>query len=371
MKTALVIGGTAATGVAIVAGLRKLGYQVTIYHRGTHELPELMDLEHIHGDPHHRSSIMRDIGGRSWDVVVATYGRVRYLAEALAGHTGHFVSISGMPVVGAQIGVPTTEATARENPENAPEGLKKLIPKIIETEDSIIDASARGDFAATVLRYPYVYGPHAVAPLEWHVIQRVLDKRKRWIMQSGGLALSPRCASPNAAEFVLRALEKPNISNGQIYNVAESHQFSMREWISTIAAVLDWEFEFVDIPSTIAPLGSTSVPLAGEYSWVREGDVSEGRIRHQLVSNLKASDELGYRDVVDPAKWIETTVLHWIANPPTVDGKDGRLGPKEFDYAAEDNLLRFWDDVLARRPDIAGRHIRDHAYAHPKLSVVE
>ena len=271
-----------------------------------------------------------------------------------------------MPVVGAELGVPTTEFTPRESPENAPKGLEKLIPKIIETEDSVIAAGERGDFSSTVLRYPYVYGPYAVAPLEWHVIQRVLDKRKRWTLQSGGLGLTTRCASPNAAEFVLLALDKPNVSAGKIYNVAESRQFSYREWISLIAATLNWEFDFVDIPATIAPLGSSSVPLAGEYSWIREDDVSDGRIRHQLVSNLKARDELGYQDVVDPVDWIKQTVGFWIENPPKVDGKQGRLGPQDFDYSAEDQLHRFWDNILTRRPELASRHVREHAYAHPK-----
>lgn len=366
MKTALVIGGTAATGVAIVAGLRKRGYEVTIYHRGIHEVPDIMDLEHIHGDPHHKETIQADLNGRKWDVVVATYGRIRYLADALANKTDHFISISGMPVVGVQRGVPTTEDTPREDPENAPQGLKKLIPKIIETEDFVIDAGARGDFAATVLRYPYVYGPYAVAPLEWHVIQRVLDKRQRWTLQSGGLGLTTRCASPNAAEFVLRTLDRPKMSAGKIYNVAESRQFSYREWITLIAETLDWKFDFVDIPATIAPLGSSSVPLAGEYSWIRESDVGQGRIRHQLVSNLRARDELGYQDVVDPAEWIRHTVQFWIDNPPKIDGQQGRLGPAEFNYAAEDALHKYWDGVLDTRPDLGQKYIRDHPYAHPK-----
>ena len=219
---------------------------------------------------------------------------------------------------------------------------------------------------ATVVRYPYVYGPHAVAPLEWHVIQRVLDRRKRWIVQGGGLALAARCASPNAAEFVLRAVDKPEASAGQIYNAADSRQFTLREWISTIAGCMDWEFEFVDIPPEIAPLGSASVPLAGEYSWIRKSDIAENRIRHQLISTAKAREELGYRDVVDPQDWIRTTVQHWLKHPPVIDGQNGRLGPAEFNYSAEDRLLAFWDDVCARSPDLSDRQIRQHPYAHPR-----
>src|SRR3546814_16232547 len=87
MATALVVGGTAATGVSIVAGLRERGYDVPIYHPGTHELPELDDLEHISGDPHHHATIPADLGTPRRDFVVATCGRIRHLAAAMANLT--------------------------------------------------------------------------------------------------------------------------------------------------------------------------------------------------------------------------------------------------------------------------------------------
>ncbi|MHA3792961.1 Rossmann-fold NAD(P)-binding domain-containing protein [Sphingomonas sp. YL-JM2C] len=366
MKTALVIGGTAASGVAIVAGLRARGYQVTIYHRGTHELAELDDLEHIHGDPHHPDTIDRDLGRRSWDVTIATYGRIRFLADALAGRTGHFVSISGTPVLGAVDGVPTTEDAPYERQGNEPSGMGRLLHRIAETEQAVLASGRGGAFAATVIRYPYVYGPYAVAPLEWHVIQRVLDRRRRWIVQGAGLVLNGRCASPNAAEFALRALDHREASAGQIYNAADTRQYALVEWIQAIAARMDWSFEFVDIPAAIAPLGNTAVPLAGEYSWMRRGDVEQGLLRHQLIDNRKARREIDYRDVVDPIEWLGHTVDHWLAHPPTIDGVDGRLSPAEFDYAAEDALLAFWDGVVWGRPAVGRQLVRAHPYAHPK-----
>lgn len=365
-KTALVIGGTAATGAAIVAGLRRRGYAVTIYHRGTHELPGQDDLEHIHGDPHQRDSIAADLAGRSWDVTIATYGRVRYIADELRGRTGHLVTISGTLVLGATHGVPTFEDEAYESPENAPAGIGKLFPRIAATEQAILAAHQRGDFAATVVRYPYTYGPHAVAPLEWHVIQRVLDGRKRWAVHSGGLGLSARCASPNAAEVALLALDNSDVAGGEIYHAADSVQYTQREWIKATAATMGHMFEFVDIPPAIVPLGSTAIPLAGEYSWIRSGDVQTGLIRHQILSNRKVRDDLGYADVVSPLDWLRVTVEHWLAHPPLIDGANGRLGPREFDYAAEDALLGWWDDVVRDRPDFGRPMVRAHPYAHPK-----
>jgi nucleoside-diphosphate-sugar epimerase len=366
MKTALLVGGTAATGVTIAAELRRLGYEVTIYHTGRHELPELDDLEHIHGDPHFKESISADLADRTWDVTVATYGRVRHIADTLRGRTGHFVSISGMPAIAPMQGVPLTEESPYEDPECAPAGLRRLLPKIIETEREILAAGRSGDFASTVVRYPYVYGPHSIVPMEWHVIRRVLDGRIRWAAPAGGLAIRGRCASANAARLVAKILERPEAAAGEIFHAADSRQFTLREWIEIIAKYMGHSFEFIDIPPSIVPLTSSAMPMAGEFTWARSPDVEQGRLRLEVVSNQKARDILGYEDAVAPGPWIQRTVDYWLENPPTVDGLDGRLKPEEFDYRSEDQLLAYWDSIARNVPNFGVSLCRDHAYSHPK-----
>jgi nucleoside-diphosphate-sugar epimerase len=367
-KTALLVGGTAATGVAIAAELRARGFAVTIYHRGEHEIAELDDLEHIHGDPHDARAIEADLAGRRWDVTVATYGRIRYLCEALRGRTGQFVSVSGLPVASIQAGVPITEDHPTVRPEQTPRGLTRLLPRIVETEQAVIAAHHAGDFVGTVVRYPYVYGPYSVMPMEWHVIRRALDRRKTWILQGAGLALSGRCAAPNAARVVALALDQPAVAGGSIYHAADTRQYTQREWIELVAGALDYTFDFVDIPAAVCALGNSAVPMAGEYTWVRSDDVAAGRQRHALVANEKARRELGYVDVVEPAAWIRRTVEYWLQSPPIVDGRNGRLQALDFDYAAEDALLTYWRGVQANAPRVGEPFMREHPYAHPKVN---
>src|SRR5690348_3986455 len=98
MKNALVVGGTGPSGPFLVNSLRERGYRVAIFHRGTHEIPEIPpDTEHIHGDPHFRETIDAALGGRTFDVVIATYGRIRVIAEAMEGKAGQFIAIGGVP----------------------------------------------------------------------------------------------------------------------------------------------------------------------------------------------------------------------------------------------------------------------------------
>lgn len=368
MKTALIVGGTAATGVPIAGELERRGFEITLYHRGTHEVDALQHLEHIHGDPHDAHAIDRDLAGRRWDVTVATYGRIRHIAQALRGRTGQFVSIGGIPVVDLLEGVPLRETHPYVSREAAPAGLKGLLPRIIETERAVLGLHASGEFVATVVRYPYVYGPHSVVPMEWHVIRRVLDQRKTWILQGGGLAIGGRCAAPNAAHLVGLILDQPGVAGGQFYHAADDRQFTQHEWIRMVAAAMNYEFEFEDIPASIVPLGTSAVPMAGEYSWARSLETSLGLQRHTLVSNRKSFAELGYRDVVEPAKWIRRTVEYWLANPPLIDGQQGRFMPREFDYSAEDALLAFWNAVKAKAGTYGVPLLKSHPYDHPPVS---
>src|SRR6185312_10812952 len=130
MKRALVVGGTGPSGPFLVNGLRERGYTVTIFHRGTHEIPEIPDdVQHIHGDPHFRETIDSALGGRGFDVVIATYGRIRILAEAMAGRSGQFIAIGGVPAYlgyfnpsryfppGLPIPVPETAPTVQQEEE--------------------------------------------------------------------------------------------------------------------------------------------------------------------------------------------------------------------------------------------------------------
>ena len=95
---ALVVGGTGPTGPFLVKGLQARGYTVTILHRGTHEIPEIgPEVEHLHADPHFRETLDTALAGRTFDLVLATYGRIRFVAEATVGKTARFISIGGVP----------------------------------------------------------------------------------------------------------------------------------------------------------------------------------------------------------------------------------------------------------------------------------
>ena len=354
MKTALVIGGTAATGLSIVEEVKRRGYDVTIYHRGEHEVPGVADLPHIHGEPHFAETIAHDLDGGSWDLVVATYGRVRLLAEALIGKTGRLITVGGTPVLKRMPGVPGVES---DGYAEVAEG--SLVGRMIETEETVLRGQTEGHYISTVVRYPYVYGPYSIIVPEWHVIQRARDGRTRWIMPGGGLGLSTRCAAPNAAHLIGLAIDQPEVAGGEIYQAADDRQYSYREWTEMTARLVGHEFEYVDIPWSALPTrtggGLSALPGGG------------GPRAHGMLSNLKAKMQLGYADVVTPEAWMAKTLEYLEAHPPVIDGEGNHLKPEEFDYAAEDQLLAWWDEVRASAPSEVGSVVtRRHPYPHPQ-----
>ena len=97
---ALVIGGTGPSGPHTVNGLIERGYEVTVLHGGQHEVEFVQPIEHIHVDPHFAETLGPALAGRSFDLVLATYGRMRIIADLLKGKTGRFIGVGGSALGG-------------------------------------------------------------------------------------------------------------------------------------------------------------------------------------------------------------------------------------------------------------------------------
>jgi len=98
MNRVLVVGGTGPTGVPIVNNFLAAGFEVSIFHSGTHPAEFAGPVERIIGNARDEEDIRDKLGNTEWDVAVCTYGRLRSLAAVLAGRTRRLVGITGQPV---------------------------------------------------------------------------------------------------------------------------------------------------------------------------------------------------------------------------------------------------------------------------------
>ncbi|UGQ11873.1 hypothetical protein LO772_34785 [Yinghuangia sp. ASG 101] len=326
----LVVGGTGPTGPYVVRGLLGRGDDVTIFHRGVHEPPESADVAHIHGDPHFRESIDDALGARTFDVVVAMYGRLRHLAPALAGRCGRFVAVGGVPVYQGFFPTPGQRAlpvpVTEDHPvvRDAATGATAFSRRLAEAEAAVFTHHPR----ATVLRFPMLFGPNNARPAEWSVVKRVRDKRPFMILPDGGGQLHTRCAAANAAAFVSAVLDAPEPSAGQVYNAGEATSWSLSEWAAAVARLMGADLELVGLPREIAVEATTALlPLAGTTA------------THVVVDTAKARRELGYTPAVDPRDALAALVA-WYADHPGIDPAGSPSFTDRFDYAAEDALVR-------------------------------
>jgi nucleoside-diphosphate-sugar epimerase len=348
-STALVVGGTGPTGPPLVEGLLERGYEVTIFHTGRHELPDGPDVPHIHGDPFSAEGIAGALRDRTDDVVVATYGRVRLLAEEVAGRCDHLVVVGGTPVYDGYVNPRDRFPTGMTLPVR--ESDHPLVPAedrrtagyrtapIRRTEDAVFSLDARGAFRATYLRYPTIYGPRNPHAWEWSVVRRVLDGREQLILSDDGRGIHSRAGARNAAHALLCAVDRPEVAAGKAYNVADDELVSIRQWAELVADAAGRRLEIRSLPGEVPSPGWHVIAFG--YQAAASCVLDTSRIR----------EELGYRDVVPLREGLQETVDWMVQHRSELDANRTIVDP--FDYAAEDRLLEAYDRCLAELAPVA------------------
>jgi nucleoside-diphosphate-sugar epimerase len=338
---ALIIGGTGPTGHFIVNGLLRRGYDVAMLHTGRHEVAEIpANVEHIHTDPFSEPALREALGHRNFDLTIAAYGRLRRIAEVMAGRTGRFLSIGGAPAYRGYMN------PAVLHPQGLPIPTPEDSPLLtIEAEDGKgwrVVKSEEAVFAnhptATHFRYPHLYGPYQLAPREWSIVRRIIDGRHAIIVPEDGLSINHCGYVENAAHAVLLAIDKPEASAGQIYNCGDAHLLTLRQVIEVIARALGAELEIVSMPWQFA------IPARPM--------ISQASTTHRVLDMTKLKMQLGYKDVVAPERGLEITA-HWLkAHPLDPNGGEAKILQDPFDYRAEDELIAAWKNLCAQMPKV-------------------
>ena len=334
---ALVIGGTGPTGHYIVNGLLERGFDVGILHTGRHEVDEIPAcVEHIHTNPFDEGKLREAMVGRTWDLIIATYGRLRRVAEVCKPHTGRFMSIGGGPAYRGYMNAQALWPSGMLVP--TPEDAPKTRSEAEDGKGYCVQKSEEAVFAAhpdaTHFRYPYIYGKYQIAPREWPIVKRILDKRPHIILPDDGLTLNHYGAAANMAHAVLLAVDREQRARGQIYNCGDEKVLTLKQVVEICTKALDYQWDMVSMPYELAV---SARPL-----------VAQPWSTHRVFDISKIKQELGYRDLVDPVEGV-TQVAQWYANHG-VDEVGARTLQDPYDYDAEDRLVVAWRKALNGLP---------------------
>ena len=356
---ALVIGGTGPTGPFIVNGLLERGYAVSVLNRGVHDTEEIPPhVERIVGDPHFAETLSEALGKRRFDLVVATYGRIRHVADVMAAHTERLITVGGSPGIrgsrqpellfpaGQQTPVPESADTVATIEEFKFGYLARI------SEERVFEHHDAGDYVATHFRYPLIYGPRQLRPAEWGIIRRILDGRRHVVLPDAGLTLLTRGYSGNMAHAILLAVDQPQSCAGELYHCGDVHQLSLAQWVEVIAHALDAELDVVSVPGEMA------------YG-ARELMISRKTSHHQLFDLHKIREQLGYLDKTPVLDAIAATARFYVDHPPAEAADAQAL--RQQHYRTEDQMAAIVSDANAK---LAQVEFQDpdyrHPYAHPK-----
>jgi nucleoside-diphosphate-sugar epimerase len=358
----LVIGGAAATGGVIVRQLLERGCDVTLLNRGLHEIQLPDSVKHVRADPFSRDELDAALEGREFDLAIAMYGMLRHVTSALVGKTERLISVGGAAPIfkgwGEMTSIhpwettqPTPIALEEDHPLSTAEGIDRFAGAVRKAENFVMQAHADGHFNATHFRYPLVYGPSNICPAEWGIVRRVLDSRKSLIVPGGGLTLVARGFADNMAHAILLAVEQPDASAGQVYNICDARLQYNHEWVDLLCRITGHEFDRVSIPFHLLPEGFRATPPQLLY-------------RHHCVLSLdKIKSQLGYRDVVGLEEALERTVKwytdHRLA-PEAVGPGDVQPTQRSLHHGGSDHRDRRGERQVGRQESDVGGGRRRH-----------
>lgn len=365
----LVIGGAGVTGTPIVQQLLARGCRVTILHRGMHRADLPNSVARIQADPYAKDGLATALAGKRFDAVIATYGRLRYVAQQLIGVTERLISVGGAAPIYKGWGEmtaanpwettqPTPLFLTEDHPLAGAETSDIFSLAVRKTENEVLGFHQARHFNVTHFRYPLVYGTNNICPAEWGLIRRARDKRHTLILPAGGLTLVSRGFAENIAHAITLAVENPSASAGQIYNICDETLLFNQQWVSLLSGIMQHRFDTIDIPFSALPAGFRATPPQLLY-------------RHHCVLSIeKIKTQLGYRDLVSVEEALERTVKFYSDNPLASGSEAEQNLGDPFDYAYEDAFIAAWnkhsdDFVVARDALPAPQVIWKHPYQKP------
>jgi nucleoside-diphosphate-sugar epimerase len=330
----LIIGGTNFIGPHVVRLLDRLGHEVTLYHRGTHEAELPASVRHIHspraGIPilHFPSSLsdpppevvlhMFPVGEEDTRAAVARFiGVARRIVLISSGD----VYLAYGRLLGTEPGPPIPTPLDEGAPlrtvlfpyrymASGPTDWMYQYEKILAER-----AALEGRLPATVLRLPAVYGPGDAHRRFRQYIVRMIDRRPVVLLETAAAQWRwTHGYVEDVARAIVRAVTDERATS-KVYNVGEGNTPTLADRVRRIGGVIEWDGRILSIAPERMP-----EHLRTPFEARQDLSTDTRRIRSELNLEGELAEEESLRRTIE-----------WERRNPLPAGDPG---PSE--YAAED-----------------------------------
>ena len=227
----LVLGGSGFIGKHLVPLLLAGGHDVSVLNRGNRTMEGTTQYIANRDDPASMQTALSK--APAFDVVIDTSGYTlaqSTIARELLGHkAAHWVHLSTAAVYASSDDdyLPNEDDEIGSIPDWGAYG----------TDKSAIDSHLLGDIGhapTTILRPPYLYGPHNTGDRETFIWSRLLKKRPVIVPGNGERVVQFLHVADLARAITLVAEMTPE---SRIYNVTNAELLSFAEWVNILAYV--------------------------------------------------------------------------------------------------------------------------------------
>lgn len=244
----VVLGGSRLIGSAVVPMLLEKfqGSEVHLVNRGVTPLPFEYEekwpgrvFRHIadRSSPLNFRDSLEAVAARGMDVVLDLSGytkdEITPAIRAFAKRVKHYIFISTCSVYGNLSFVPATEDHPLDHGEtNSMYGREK-----IKCEKELLYSAKIGDFALTILRPTYIYGPYDHTLRMFYLLDRIKKDVPIFIPSEGNDPLFNMLFVKDLAEQIRLVITNDKFKNG-VFNAASNDSINFSEILNTIGDCL-------------------------------------------------------------------------------------------------------------------------------------
>jgi nucleoside-diphosphate-sugar epimerase len=311
----LMIGGTGFISSYLCHELVKRKHEVTLFNRVKSRpiLPVPENVKRIIGDRNNPNDLKNTIQGKGlYDVVydmTAYHGeQSRTAVKTFYGKTGRFIHCSTVSVymISNKVRCPITEDQNQRDvmpyfPRN-PFGMDYGIQKR-ECETILWQNHDPENFSVSMLRPTYVSGPGDPTLRDFFWIERIQDGKPLLIPGSGDFSFQQVYVKDVAKAFA--DLPEKDRTIGEAYNIAAEEIFTLYEYLSELALLMDQNPEYVHVNQDVFD----RLP----FSMSPRGDVFPFNTRRPAIFSLdKIKRDLNYHST--PFRQWMPDLIRWYLN---------------------------------------------------------